>query len=689
VTAVLRLPRYDGGDSGIPESDEAEQQMTTPRTRSGQLRSEIVRGLRTLRSDPALFRMKVQERLQRRNGGEQAPQAAAPAAARPKIASINHDLGWAVREVERHAAGKGIVYGDSAFRESVADAMPHVQWTWISHRERDLLSGAGLPTTMDFTLHDVVVVGGADVKTAYLNALRWMGHSTAIIPVLWVGENFEYCGSTMPIPTQIESADVYLFHHFADFFPIKDPLLVRWTATDQATRTERYLLVNPQETIHFSLDELLPGRQGPAVVEVQTTHPALTGNRHPRWRVWADLFWRGSLTSLHGAHDYGPDHVCESRIPMSQCPVGTLTITLPNYETHLSSAGADVRWTRDGHTDSFTRDASVAIEELAVTTQPTPAGGYPFLGYRYHGHGTTYWYSFEDSAGDGRCSLSSNHEITVAQIEHSPSLDSDKRRFLEDLEERGFLFHPHALPILDPRTRLELGFSFEWANPRVFDFVFAAFDARGKLLRRREASLTDAGYHYPADLLPALADGGGHNPALVLISPNWKTMAADPQDINVAGHMVVRHAETGDHDVTEFQSCWRNLNATIDGFPHWLNPAKGVLGRTSVIGHVRCKGGLRTALLVVNASGNLNHSTPAQVRVRLHSPSGESRTGHVNVAAFTYQLVWMDELFDDLTAFLDAGYGTCFINSPDADVNCQIITTSVDGSVSLQHLWGY
>jgi hypothetical protein len=50
----------------------------------------------------------------------------------------------------------------------------------------------------------------------------------------------------------------------------------------------------------------------------------------------------------------------------------------------------------------------------------------------------------------------------------------------------------------------------------------------------------------------------------------------------------------------------------------------------------------------------------------------------------------MDELFDDLAAFLgEDGFGTCLVTCADADVNCQILTCAATGGVSLQHLWGY
>jgi hypothetical protein len=99
---------------------------------------------------------------------------------------------------------------------------------------------------------------------------------------------------------------------------------------------------------------------------------------------------------------------------------------------------------------------------------------------------------------------------------------------------------------------------------------------------------------------------------------------------------------------------------------------------------------LRTGVLAVNGSGNLNHSTRATVKARLHAPDGASRTAEAELTAFTGRVLWADELFEGLDSFLGpSGYGTILVTSADADVNCQILTCSTAGSVSLQHMWGY
>jgi hypothetical protein len=651
------------------------------------LRSEVARAVATLRTDPGLLGMKLKQRWRQRNQPAPTTPSDAP---RPKIASIDQNLNDVVTQVREHRVRAGIVYSDAEFRDALGGRAADVRWEWVSHRDSDILAGAALPAAIDISTYDAVVVGGADVKTAYLNALRWVERSGAVTPVFWVGQGWEYCGSTIPIPAEVESADIYLFNHFADFFPIKDPLLVRVTSRDSRSHHERFLLMLPQQTEHFTLDELLPEREGTAVIEIRTTHPALTGNRHPRWRVWADLFWKDSLTSLHGAHDYGPDRVCESRLSLSDLRSARLVLTLPNYDRRLSDSDSEVRWTRGSAKGSFTRDGTRTVEQITVPPKADAKEQSGFWSYRYQGHGTSYWFAFEEGSGQDRPSLRGNHEVTIAQVEHRPPIAAEQKRFLEAMEQQGFLFWPHGLPLLDAASDIEFGFSFEAANPQTADFVTVLYDADGKLLGRRELSLARRGYHYRDEVLAGFDAPEDRPPKLALISPDWKKMHVDPQRINASGNLVARNKRTGDRDITEFQSCWRNLNATIDGFPHWLHPSKGVVGRTNIIGHVRSARGLRTGILAVNGAGNLNHSARATIKVKLHAPSGSARTGELELTPFTGQVVWLDELFDGMEEFLGSGgFGTILVTCADADVNCQILTCSTAGSVSLQHMWGY
>jgi len=99
--------------------------------------------------------------------------------------------------------------------------------------------------------------------------------------------------------------------------------------------------------------------------------------------------------------------------------------------------------------------------------------------------------------------------------------------------------------------------------------------------------------------------------------------------------------------------------------------------------------GQRTALMLVHGSGNLRYASQAKVTIQVYDPQGRSLEKMVNIPAFGSQILWLDELFPDLSKFLFDGYGSCLITSRQADLNVQLLTTTEAGGVSLQHLWGY
>src|ERR1700730_5782379 len=144
------------------------------------MRSEVARAMKTLRSDPGLIGMKLRQRWRARNQTD-TPVAGGPP--RPKIASIDQNLADVVAQLSERNVQAAVVYGDAEFRDALSAATPGIAWTWVSHRDIDALAGAALPGTADAAHADAVVVGGGDVKTAYLNALRWMERSGEVRPV--------------------------------------------------------------------------------------------------------------------------------------------------------------------------------------------------------------------------------------------------------------------------------------------------------------------------------------------------------------------------------------------------------------------------------------------------------------------------------------------------------------------------
>ncbi len=130
----------------------------------------------------------------------------------------------------------------------------------------------------------------------------------------------------------------------------------------------------------------------------------------------------------------------------------------------------------------------------------------------------------------------------------------------------------------------------------------------------------------------------------VLISPDHLKIGIAPQRFVTTADLVVRHLETGDQDATEFQPSWRNLGAVVPTLPHWLHPSIGVMGRTNVIGRVRCRDGYRTGVFVANASGNLKYDMNAEIEIAVINHAGRRLSHHLQLPAFGSQIVWLDDV---------------------------------------------
>ncbi|MGE3149326.1 MAG: hypothetical protein AB7K04_09685, partial [Pseudorhodoplanes sp.] len=157
-----------------------------------------------------------------------------------------------------------------------------------------------------------------------------------------------------------------------------------------------------------------------------------------------------------------------------------------------------------------------------------------------------------------------------------------------------------------------------------------------------------------------------------------------------AGNLVARIRANGDYETTEFQNCWRNLGVKIGALPHWLSQDRMLAGRTNVLCGICAGPNIRVGLSCVNGSGNIEYKDEAEIFVRLIAPDGTEIQGRSRLPAFTHRLLWLDDIIPDWRMHLDSGYGTVIAQSPDADINVNLVTLRDDGrSVTLQHLWGY
>jgi hypothetical protein len=530
---------------------------------------------------------------------------------------------------------------------------------------------------------DAIVVAGDDLPVKYSSAMRWLEARGEVRPVLWVGGPFEFAGSTLPIPREVDDAAFHLFHHFFDFFAVKESVqvLVRAQAPNRAP-VERVFFLKPRHTLSLRLSELLPDRDSAAVVEFICTHPVLSRGRHERWRVWADLFYKGSLSSLHGAHDYGPSRWSESRLPLPEMAPGSLAVTFPNYGLSLSKLERSLRLGAEGRWRWDQRAADLPIEQRNWTISAQESG---FAHYCFFGYGDSFWFNLGESTAQLQGRLISNHQITVENADPSLPLLPERRRRFQAIVDRGFVLHPHYLPLSSPSDEIQWGFSFAASSPALQDFLLSFRDHDGQSLGEKAWRVDARGVVWTTDL-QQLAPAGA---AGVVVAPDWQKAGVDPQQINFFGHLFARQRDSGDMDATEFQGCWRNLGVKIDEFPHWIHPSKAVNARTHLIGRVLAEAGSETFLLLALGSGFLGLKKSAAAKIEVIRADGKTLSADVTLAAFTHQTIAFHQLFADLHGFLEGQSATCRISSGEADFNAQIVTRTSQGGLSLQHLWGY
>ena len=624
------------------------------------------RSVELLRANPRLFADRVRSRLT-----EQAPAAvAAPA-------GVSRTLDEVFDEIRNRGATKIAVYGDAATRDKAAAALQDSVITWVSHDAEDRLAGASSASPVVVDSVEAIIVAGPDIKVAYASILRECARAETLPAIMWADSGWEFCGSQLPVPADADDVDVYLFNHFQDYFLVKDPLLVKVTAVDDKHATETWRVLQPRETLHVKLSDLLPERSAsPAAIDVMTTHPVLTKGRHHRWRVCADVHWRGSFTTLHGAHDYGSAHHVESRRSIDDLRAGIVSVVVPaTLDKGSPAATVDVA----GAVQTMQRKLDRPADELRFATSHSEGRTY---GYSLTAAGTPFWFRFVDGSVP---TLSGNHELSVRIKDDPGGLAATPRATYQKLRDAGFLLHPHALPLIGSLAPFEMGFSFSAANPSIGRFDAVAFDRAGRELERFTLVHDGVEPLFEAEVREQITSTD--DVGLVVFGPDWDDLDIDPALINFSGDLIARHHATGDVDVTEFQSCWRNLGAKVPKFPHWIQPANAVIGRTNVLGRARGDKRFRTGVLVANASGHLDHDRVARARVEAIDLTGRARYAESRVDPFTAALLWLDELFDDLAGTDFAG--ALLVTSPDADLNCQLVTVTDDGRVSLQHLWGY
>ena len=623
-------------------------------------KQKAVAALRLLLSDPVVFKKILIQKFSRNKVNQ--------------YSGINQDLESILLQIKKKAFNNILVISDKNFFQKLGNN----NWVWCSLRPEDNSESI---VNIDIRALDGAIVGGADVKAAYIYLIKRLKRLDLVLPVFWVGNGFEYSGSTVPLIEEVENANIYLFNHYAEFFSLKDPLLVKATFKDEKKEIDKLYILNPNETLKININSIFPNRCGDTVVSFFTSHPILTRGRHTRWRLWADVFYKNSFASSHGAHDYGSSHINAGFIVGNGVDDEKIILTLPNYDGNLALEEKTVLVRKDQEIQKIIRTPEKWLDRVEFNILKDIN-----YGFRYLGKGETFLYFINNPSTDLK-NIMFNHNSTQSMFKKKLSIIDEGVDWVSKLVDQGFLIQPHALPVLGESHLLEFGFSFDSNNPPVSEFIIHLFDVHGEILKIFSYTKNFIGNLYANEIINGVADLD--NVGLIIICPDFFKMRIDPSNISMIGNLVIRNKTSLDQDFTEFQSCWRNIGHLIPQLPHWLHPMKGLIGTSNLVGRVLAGFGFRTGITLVNASGNIDYDVTAVCAIKVFNPYGAEITKEIEVLPFQAHYIWLDELFIGLDQFLNSGYGSCIISSADADLNVQIFTTENNYSVALQHLWGY
>jgi hypothetical protein len=334
------------------------------------------------------------------------------------------------------------------------------------------------------------------------------------------------------------------------------------------------------------------------------------------------------------------------------------------------------------------------VEVVDFARQPANSSERRYFAAGYHGYGTSFWYALEEgfsSVPGKQASIAANHLCRVGVDDRSDiAFKPEELDIVKKAIDAGFMINPVALPVRWGKDGLGFGFNFDASNPPFDDYLVRFYDTSGK-------ALGDFAYHKDfvgpvliEDVIPLWNSPDREKATTALVAPDHLKIGLAPQRLVTTADMMVRHLKTGDQDYTEFQNSWRNLGANVPTLPHWLHPSIGVIGRTNVIGRVRCKDGYRTGVYVANASGNLHYDMSAEVEISAINNAGRRMSYFLTLPAFGSDLVWLDDVLPELQKHIgESGIATLQVKSADADLNAHVLGISPSGAVGLQHLWGY
>ena len=622
------------------------------------------------------------------------PSAAGQPDAKTKVSQSAADVLKLLRADGARQIG---VFGGRDFADKIAADGADIRQSWLSNDfVKDAPAGAKRLTAATLEGLDAIVVGGDDTATRFRYALRFVGAHAPTVPVHWVAENWEFCAGTAAVPVDIDDMDALVFNHFEEFFGIKDSLQFRFEVIGEEGIKRSYRILGPNESLNLNLNTLAGGKRlGAVCLKVYVAHPYLTRGRHYRFRICGDVFWKDSFTIIHGSHQFfkNPNRLQEFRLIDSVVrDRGRVLLTVPNYDLDMTDDTIAVG--SGAHKTIQRRTPTRPVEVVDFRRKSSNRPEREYFAAAYKGYGTSFWYALDQgfSGLPGKQgSIAANHLARVGVDDRADiAFKAEEREIVDKAIAAGFLIYPVTLPVCWGKHDLTFGFNFDASNPPFEDYILRFHDASGKFLGGMEYRKDFIGPALIEDVLQRWDDPARPQVATALVAPNYVKAGLAPQRLVATADMVVRNLRTGDQDFTEFQNSWRNLGTVVPTLPHWLHPSIGVIGRTNVIGRVRCKDGYRTGVYVANCSGNLAYDMTAEVEISAINNAGRRLAHYIIVPAFASRLVWLDDELPDLARHVGpSGIATLQVKSADADLTAHVIGASPQGAVGLQHLWGY
>jgi hypothetical protein len=585
------------------------------------------------------------------------------------------------------------VFSDRDFADTFAAHSADIPQAWLSNDfVKDAPAGAKPLNAETVRGLDAVVVGGEDAATRFRLALRVVGAHAPTVPVHWVAENWEFCAGTAAIPAEIDDLDALVFNHFEEFFGIKDDLQFRFEVISEAGIQRSYRILGPNESVALNLNALAGKRDGAVCLKVHVAHPYLTRGRHYRFRICGDVFWKDSFTIIHGSHQFfkNPNKVQEFRLIESVVrDGGRVLMTVPNYDLDMTDETITVGTGAEKTEQRRSRTRPVEVVDFA--RKPSNQEERAYFAASYRGYGTSFWYALDQDLPGKQGSIAANHLAKVGiDNREDIAFKPEELEIVTKAMEAGYLIHPVTLPVLRGAHDLAVGFNFDASNPPFADYIIRWYDDAGQFLGEMLYHKDFIGPALIEDVLKLWDNPARDRAATALVAPDHLKAGLAPQRLVATADMLVRNVRTGDQDFTEFQNSWRNLGAIVPSLPHWLHPSIGVMGRTNVMGRVRCKDGYRTAVYVANASGNLRYDMQAAVEISAINHAGRRLSHFINLPAFGSRLIWLDDELPDLVSHVGpTGIATLQVKSADADLTAHVVGASPQGAVGLQHLWGY